>query len=168
MHQMHDENQKHLESLLQRAIQVHPNDEGFWVTCIKRLWNDVAKARDLLDRAVRALPGSQELLLLGAKLEQERGELARARVFVQKAKEASQNDRAHAQAIKLELHFGDAETAWREAQAAVKKHPYSEKLVVLASKVARQHAGLSEARRVLEDGLLFNKTSLLIWSQAIV
>ncbi len=52
------------------------------MTCIKRLWNDVAKARDLLDRAVRALPGSQELLLLGAKLEQERGELARARVFV--------------------------------------------------------------------------------------
>jgi hypothetical protein len=39
---------------------------------------------------------------------------------------------------------------------------------VLASKVARQHAGLSEVRCVLEDGLLYNKTSLLIWSQVIV
>jgi len=78
-----------LSKLLLRAVKQQPDVEVFWLMAAKERWktlDDVAGARDLLERGLKAGHNTERVWLAAFKLEWESGEVGRAREVIERAR----------------------------------------------------------------------------------
>ena len=98
-------NSERVAAVLRRAVETRPKDVLLWLMAAKDAWkerNDVDGARTILEEAFVANPNSEELLLAGAKIEQEEGEYDRARMLLARARISSPSPRVWTKSATIE------------------------------------------------------------------
>jgi pre-mRNA-processing factor 6 len=118
-------------TVLQRAVQLRPNDILLWLMSAKEAWkkrNDVDVARSILEEAFVANPNSEELLLAGSKIEQEEGEYDRARILLARARECSPSARVWTKSITIERLDGQLVDSLTMLKEGREKYPTAYKL----------------------------------------
>lgn len=76
---MKEGQEEYLDRVIEKAIEIFPNDEHFWIKCTKDLWKQKSKAKKIVNKAIEVMPSNENILLLASKLEREDGQIDRAR-----------------------------------------------------------------------------------------
>jgi pre-mRNA-processing factor 6 len=127
-------------------------------------------ARDILTKAFAANPDSESVWLAAAKLEWETGEVERARVLLQRARDRAPSPRVYMKSALLERENNDYTRALSLIDEGIAKYPNtSPKLYMMAGQISSTELSppnLDQARKYYQDGLKANPDSITIWTLA--
>lgn len=71
-----------LIEIINKSVELHPQDEELWIECIKSLWNKKEEVKKLIERAIEAMPQNENILLYASKKEREEGNIEKAREYL--------------------------------------------------------------------------------------
>jgi pre-mRNA-processing factor 6 len=122
-------------ALMRRAVAVRSKDVLLWLMAAKEAWktnNDVDGARTLLEEAFQMNPNNEELLLAGAKIEQEEGEYDRARMLLKRAREETPSMRVWMKSATIERLDGCIGEAMILLKQGRELYPKSAKIFIMS------------------------------------
>jgi len=160
-----------LESKLKEGVKFCPQAEVLWLMAAKEKWTvegNVPAARSILLEAFTANPNSEQIWLAAVKLEWENNELVRARLLLQKAREAVKTERTFLKSALLERELEDYEQELRILDEAIAKFPAFAKLYMMAGQAADSGLGqFARARNYYLQGLKMCPNSVPLWGLLI-
>ena len=161
-----------LDEVLMAASERLPQIEVFWLLRAKEQWttlNNVDKAREILTQAFSVNPDSENVWLAAAKLEWETGEMERARVLLERARDRAPSARVFMKSALLERELQNFKAALSLLEDGISKYPKFAKLYMMAGQIysedmkAKKKSYLEKARKVYQEGLEKCPNNIVLW-----
>jgi pre-mRNA-processing factor 6 len=125
-----------------------------------------------LTEAFKVNPDSEAIWLAAAKLELENGEIVRARVLLQRARERAPTARVFMKSALLEREQGEFDEALRLIQEGLKTFPMYAKLYMMGGQICsddfqpKKKSSLERARKFYQRGLEHCTDNIVLWTLA--
>lgn len=161
-----------LDEVLMAASERLPQIEVFWLLRAKEQWttlNNVDKARDILTQAFSINTDSENVWLAAAKLEWETGEMERARVLLERARDRAPSARVYMKSALLERELQNYKAALSLLEEGISKYPTFAKLYMMAGQIysedmkMKKKSHLDKARKVYQEGLEKCPNNIVLW-----
>lgn len=154
-----------VDLVLSRAVAACPQAITLWLMGAKERWlrGDLDGAREVLGMAYEANPDSEEVQLAAFKLEFSSREYERARLLLQRAREAGGSERVWMKSAVAERQVGDTDEERRLLVEGLQKFPASWKMWAMRAQLESRLGHLDAARATYSEGLRRAPKSIALW-----
>jgi pre-mRNA-processing factor 6 len=160
-----------LDEVLAAASERLPRAEIFWLLRAKEKWtvhNDVEAARQILSKAFAVNPDSEAVWLAAAKLEWETGEVERARVLLQRARERAGTDRVYMKSALLERETKQFVQALQLIEEGISRYPKFEKFYMMGAQICSEDLEFNtknqtQAKEYYQRGITNCPSCIVLW-----
>ncbi|CAK9294731.1 unnamed protein product [Gordionus sp. m RMFG-2023] len=165
-----------LDALLDKAVENCPRAETLWLMNAKHKWLNMSNpanpnvsveaARDVLSKAFRFNPNSEDIWLAAVKLESETGHFERARKLLNRARTSAPTPRVLVKSVKLEWgamqNLENALQLINDPSFAVRFEGF-DKIWMMKGQIYAQMKKFVEAKEAYTEGIKKCPTSIPLW-----